>query len=142
LGDPPARQGGRSGDQRNHHAHLLVSTRQIGPDGFGQKAALELSTTDQKRRGLPVGDDAIYALRVTLAERLNEFVARQGIDLQAYPRSYADRGIDLEPTKHVGAHAVGMDRRGIAAERVADWEEVRRENRERILARPESFLRR
>jgi Ti-type conjugative transfer relaxase TraA len=127
----------KEGDQRNHHAHLLVSTREIGPAGFGEKAALELSNTDQKRRGLLVGDEAIYALRVTLAGRLNEFAARQGLDLQADPRSYADRGIDLEPTKHVGVHAVGMDRRGIGADRIADWEEVRRENRERIVARPE-----
>jgi Ti-type conjugative transfer relaxase TraA len=127
----------REGDQRNHHAHLLVSTREIDPAGFGQKAALELSNTDQKRRGLLVGDDAIYALRVVLAERLNDVAARQGLDLQADPRSYADRGIDLEATKHVGVHAVGMDRRGIAADRVADWEEVRRENRERILGHPE-----
>jgi Ti-type conjugative transfer relaxase TraA len=127
----------KEGDERNHHAHLLVSTREIGRDGLGQKAALELSNTDQKRRGLLVGDDAIYALRVALADRLNDIAARQGLDLQADPRSYADRGIDLEPTKHVGVHAVGMDRRGIDAERVAEWEEVRRENRERIHARPE-----
>lgn len=26
------------GDNRNHHAHILTSTRRLGPDGFGEKA--------------------------------------------------------------------------------------------------------
>ena len=28
---------GGKGDDRNHHAHILVSMREIGPDGFGPK---------------------------------------------------------------------------------------------------------
>lgn len=28
---------GREGDQRNHHAHIMLTTRGIGPDGFGAK---------------------------------------------------------------------------------------------------------
>ncbi len=27
----------RHGDERNYHAHLLMTTRRLGPDGFGQK---------------------------------------------------------------------------------------------------------
>ena len=27
---------GREGDQRNHHAHLLTTTRRIGPEGLGE----------------------------------------------------------------------------------------------------------
>lgn len=27
----------REGDNRNHHAHVLVTTRRLGPDGFGEK---------------------------------------------------------------------------------------------------------
>jgi hypothetical protein len=99
----------REGDQRNHHVHLMT-TREIGPEGFRGEAALELSNADQKARGLPVGDDAIYALREALAERLNAVAERHGLDLHADPRSYAERGIDLTPTKHIGVHAVAMDR--------------------------------
>jgi Ti-type conjugative transfer relaxase TraA len=130
----------KEGDQRNHHAHLMMTTREIGPHGFGGKAALELSNTDQKKRGLAVGDDAIYALREALAERLNQVAERHGLDLHADPRSYAERGIELTPTKHIGVHAVGMDRRGIAAERVEAHAEVRRENAQRVMARPELVL--
>ena len=28
----------RDGDDRNYHAHILLTTREIGPDGFGEKA--------------------------------------------------------------------------------------------------------
>ena len=38
---------GREGDQRNHHAHLLTTTRRIGPEGLGEKTR-EL---DQKTSG-------------------------------------------------------------------------------------------
>jgi Ti-type conjugative transfer relaxase TraA len=130
----------RDGDQRNHHVHLMMTTREVGPEGFRGKAALELSNTDQKARGLPVGDDAIYALREALAERLNAVAERHGLELHADPRSYAERGIDLTPTKHIGVHAVAMDRRGMEAERAEDHAAVRQANAERIVARPELVL--
>src|SRR3546814_12033370 len=38
---------GREGDHRNHHAHLLTTTRHIGPEGLGAKTR-EL---DQKTSG-------------------------------------------------------------------------------------------
>ena len=130
----------QEGDRRNHHVHLMMTTREIGAAGFAGKAALELSNADQKRRGLAVGDDAIFELRALLAERLNQVAERHGLDLRADPRSYADRGIDLTPTKHVGVHAVAMDRRGFEAERAEDHAEIRRENARRIVARPELVL--
>src|SRR3546814_787580 len=30
---------GREGDQRNHHAHLLTTTRRLGPEGLGKRRA-------------------------------------------------------------------------------------------------------
>jgi Ti-type conjugative transfer relaxase TraA len=130
----------KEGDQRNHHVHLMMTTREIGPNGFRGKAALELSNTDQKKRGLAVGDDAIYALRDTLAERLNQVAERHGLDLHADPRSYAERSIDLTPTKHVGVHAMAMDRKGMETERAGDHAETRRENAARIMGHPELVL--
>src|SRR5260363_221789 len=130
----------QEGDQRNHHVHMMMTTRKISAAGLGKKAALELSNTDQKKWGLPVGNEAIYGLRVALAEVLNREAVRQGLDLHADPRSYAARGIDLTPTKHVGVHAVHMHRRGIASERVAAHEKIKAENARRIMARPERIL--
>ncbi len=130
----------KEGDRRNHHVHLMMTTREIGPEGFRGKAALELSNTDQKKRGLAVGDDAIYALREALAERLNQVAEKHGLALFADPRSYAERGIELTPTKHVGVHAVAMDRQGMETERAGDHADIRRENARRIMARPELVL--
>ena len=130
----------KEGNQLNHHAHLMMTTREIGPEGFRGKAALELSNTDQKKRGLAVGDDAIYGLREMLAERLNELAGRYGLELYADPRSYAERGIDLTPTKHIGVHAVAMDRQGRESERAEAHAEVRQENARRVIARPELVL--
>lgn len=132
----------REGDQRNHHVHYMMTTRKIDRDGLGEKAHLELSNADQKKRGLSVGDDAIRELRQAMADRFNRECAAMGIALSVDPRSYAARGIDLEPTKHVGVHAVAMDRQGLQAERVAEHEQVRQANAQRIRESPEIVLER
>ena len=40
------------GDQRNFHAHVLTTTREVTPAGLGAKTALELSETDRAKRGM------------------------------------------------------------------------------------------
>ena len=45
----------RKGDQRNFHAHIYSTTREITPTGLGRKAAPELSDTDRARQGLLLG---------------------------------------------------------------------------------------
>ena len=130
----------RKGDARNHHAHLMLTTREITAEGLGGKAVLELSNTAQKARGLPVGDQAMQELRQVLADRFNQVVERQGLDLQADPRNYQERGIELVPTRHIGVAATGMDRRQVEAERVQDHEATRALNAEKIAQRPEIIL--
>lgn len=131
---------GGKGDDRNHHAHLMMTTRQIGLDGFGGKAALELSNTAQKARGFAVGDQAMQELRQVLADRFNVFAERQGSELRADARSYRERGVELVPTRHVGVAATGMERRGAEAERVQQHQATREQNARRIEARPELVL--
>jgi hypothetical protein len=132
----------REGDQRNHHMHMLMTTRKVSREGLGEKAHLELSNADQKKRGLSVGDVAIRELRQTVADRFNRECVQMGVALSADPRSYADRGIDIEPTKHVGVHASAMARKGKQAERVTEHEAVRQANADRIRQRPEVALER
>lgn len=132
----------KEGDQRNHHVHMMMTTRRIDRDGLSEKAHLELSNTDQKARGLAVGDAAIRELRHAMAERFNRECARMGVPLSADARSYAERGIELVPTKHVGVHATNMQRRGVASERSAEQEAIRQDNAERIRQRPEVALER
>ncbi|MBD4044369.1 MobA/MobL family protein, partial [Xanthomonas citri pv. citri] len=79
-------------------------------------------------------------LREEWAELVNAEMERHGFSERIDHRSHEARGIDLEPTKHVGVQAVGMDRRGMEAERVALHEETRRENAQKIEENPSIIL--
>lgn len=97
---------GREGDQRNHHAHLLTTTRRLGPEGLGEKTR-EL---DQKQSG------EVERWRERWADMQNVALERAGIDAQVDHRSHQRRGIEQEPTAHMGPSAMAIERR---AEQVA-----------------------
>ncbi|WNJ27663.1 MobA/MobL family protein [Xanthomonas translucens pv. translucens] len=40
----------RDGDRRNHHVHLLMSSRQVGPGGFGERAGTEFDARQGRAR--------------------------------------------------------------------------------------------
>lgn len=124
----------KEGDDRNFHVHMLATTRKINASGeLGEKAAIELGNKDRAKAGIPgTTQDEMIQLRGRWAEVTNEELERSGHSQRIDHRSNADRGIELEPTKHVGVNAVGMDRRGIEAERMAEYEQTRRENAEKI----------
>lgn len=92
---------GREGDQRNHHAHLLTTTRRLGPEGLGEKTR-EL---DQKQSG------EVERWRERWAERQNEALALAQVPDRVDHRSHARREIEQEPTVHMGPSATAMERR-------------------------------
>jgi hypothetical protein len=116
----------REGDERNHHAHLLATTRQITATGMGEKTTVELSDTDRKKRGLPVASTELAGIRERWAQMSNEALERHGhtarIDhrtLAAQREDALQRGdaekaaeLDREPTKHLGVAATAMERKG------------------------------
>lgn len=102
----------RGGDQRNIHAHVMLTTRVLMGDGFGQKNR-EWNTPEQ-----------LQEWRKSWAERQNAEFERLNLEPRVDHRSYADQGIDREPTQHLGPVANDMDKKGRAS-RVGD------ENRER-----------
>lgn len=94
----------RHGDERNYHAHLLMTTRRIGPDGFGAKTrALDDFKT---------GPREIEAIRVMWERIGNRALQQAGLDIRIDCRSFADQGIDREATVHLGPVASGMERNG------------------------------
>lgn len=101
----------RAGDERNHHAHLMVAIRSINEDGFHDKKDRSLNSPAQ-----------LQQWRQTWAEIQNAAFERlevrdtDGSILRVDERSFADRGIDIEPTQHMGVHATAMERRGIPTE--------------------------
>src|SRR3546814_505036 len=97
---------GREGDQRNHHAHLLTTTRRLGPEGLGEKTR-EL---DQKRSG------EVERWRERWAEMQNRALELANVPDRVDHRSHQRQGIEQEPTVHMGPSATAMERR---AEQVA-----------------------
>ena len=93
----------RGGDKRNFHAHILLTTREIGPDGFGKK------NRDWNSR------EELTAMRTAWAEVQNEHLRRHlGPQApQVTHLSYAERGEEKVATVHLGPTATGMERRGI-----------------------------
>lgn len=82
-------------DRRNHHAHLLFSTREITEDGFGKKTRI----LDDKTSG-KIETEVIREVWETLA---NDALKRAGFsDIQIDRRSLEEQGIDRIPQTHVG----------------------------------------
>ena len=94
---------GKEGDNRNHHAHILLTTRRLGPDGFGEKTR-ELD--DQK-----TGKVLVTEWRERFAQLQNERLREAGHSVQVDHRSLEAQGIDREPTQHLGPAATGYERR-------------------------------
>ena len=98
---------------QGYHAHVLTSTRQLGREGFGDKAEIELSDTKRKSLGLGDGASEIERVRqlweVTANRHLEQANSAQRIDR----RSLKDQGIDRDPTVHLGPHVTGLERDGI-----------------------------
>jgi len=120
--DVAVHQPDREGDNRNHHAHLLMTTRQVsrGADGMlqlGEKAGLELS--DKKRRELGLGPAAeeVTAIRELWAGLANTALERAGKAQRIDARSLSAQGIDREATTHLGPVATEMERRGCSSDR-------------------------
>jgi ATP-dependent exoDNAse (exonuclease V) alpha subunit len=118
-------------DPRSYHAHLLVTTREVGPAGFGGKAGLDLSISENAKRGL-AGAGEMTAIRERWASMTNEAYRAAGLDLRVDHRSLAAQGIDREPQPKIPFQLVQMERRGVRSE-VA--ERIRAAYRERVAAR-------
>ncbi len=94
---------GREGDHRNHHAHILLTTRRLGPDGFTEKTR-EL---DDKA----TGSKLVTAWRERFAQLQNARLHENGIEARVDHRSLAAQGTEREATRHLGPAASGYERR-------------------------------
>lgn len=133
----------RSGDDRNHHAHILTTTRELTATGLGNKASIEWSDTDRAKKNLTPAKVEVKTIRERWAVLTNEHLQERGIEVRVDHRSLAEQGLDRTPTSHLGAAVSAMERRGIetevskrislemASERLAQAAELGRMERER-----------
>lgn len=94
----------REGDERNHHAHIMFSTRAVTPEGFGKKTIV----LDK----IQTGRAEVLHMREALAQIINTALAEAGLKLRVDHRSHKDRGIDAPPQIHEGVKARNAARRG------------------------------
>ncbi len=111
----------REGDNRNHHAHLLMTTRKLeqldnGKYALTDKSQLEMSNTQLKELNLPTAQQELKDLRKTWAERANHALERAGHEERIDHRSHKDRGLDIKPTLKMGWKATQLERMGIRTE--------------------------
>ena len=116
---------GKEGDQRNHHAHILTTTRRLTPEGFGEKAR-ELDAKE-------TGPALVEHWRGRWASLANAQLEKAGSPERIDHRSLIAQGIDRAPTVHLGPKATAMERaaaRWGGSDRGDQNREADRDNRE------------
>lgn len=107
----------KQGDNRNYHAHLLLTTRQIeqSKDGYklASKSQLEMSNTQLKKLGLLSNQDELKEIRKEWAELANTYLAEHGLNERIDHRSHKDRGLLTLPTVKMGWQATELERQGV-----------------------------
>ncbi len=106
---------GKLGDRRNHHAHLLMTTRRVTAKGLGTKA--------REWDGHHAGSRTVSEFRAFLAGAMNQALAEEGHGdaVHVEHRSYKARGLATVPTKHQGPGRTNAKRVRQARER-QEWE--------------------
>ena len=127
-------------DVRNHHAHILMTTRQVTENGLGEKTYLERENKWLLAHDLPTTDMQLRDLRQRWEGIANERLAMAGLDIRIDHRSHMERGLEIAPTEHMGVHASQMERRGLDVDRARLDEDAARRNAELIREKPEQVL--
>jgi Ti-type conjugative transfer relaxase TraA len=110
------------------HAHVMLTTREVGEDGFGAKVR------DWNRT------DLLNHWREAWADRVNDRLAELDIDARVDHRSLEAQGINLEPQNKLGPAAARMAEQGLTSERLVQHHAIARANGDRIIAHPEIAL--
>ena len=113
----------------NPHAHIMLTTRHVAPDGFGGK------NRDWDK------DAELVKWRENWAEVNNRKFAERGLAERIDHRTLRVQGIDREPTIHLGHEAAALERKGIKTEKGDYTREIKQRNLERAAERTASGVR-
>lgn len=122
------------GDQRNYHAHLLATTREVTSQGMGQLTGVDMTGEVRSELGLPPSRQEFRTLRARWAQLTNEALQQANIEARVDHRSLAEQGIDRAPRPRLPWAAVVAERRGERSE-IADV--IRERHRQRFAAKAE-----
>ena len=114
VADVAIHEPGREGDNRNHHAHILTTTRTAGVEGLGAKTrVLDVASTASAE---------IEHMRGVWARQVNTVLERYQSEQRVDHRSFERQGREQEPTRHMGVSATALERQ--AARKVPGREPV------------------
>ncbi|MBB3594788.1 Ti-type conjugative transfer relaxase TraA [Rhizobium sp. BK529] len=139
----------------NPHVHLMTTVRPLTEVGFGAKKVAVVGAD-----GNPIRNDAGKVVYELWAGGLDDFKAFRdgwfacqnhhltlaGVDLRVDGRSFEKRGIELEPTIHLGVGTKAIERKSADAreasslKRLEEQQARRAENARRIERSPELVL--
>jgi len=102
VADVAIHEPGREGDNRNHHAHILTTTRMAGAEGLGAKTrVLDVASTASAE---------IEHMRGVWAHQVNMALERHQVEQRVDHRSLERQGKEQEPTRHMGVSATALER--------------------------------
>jgi hypothetical protein len=118
---------GREGDQRNHHAHIMLTTREVGPEGFGAKErdwnAKDL-LVDWRQSWAEHVNDTLE--RHDISERVDHrTLVAQRADALSLAHDARERGDEPAQAEHM-ARAVELDRPALPSMSAGSWSMMRR----------------
>jgi hypothetical protein len=102
----------------NPHAHIMLTTRHVTPDGFGGK------NRDWDK------DLELVKWRENWAKINNRKFEEKGLDERIDHRTLKAQGIDREPTIHLGHEATALEKKGIRTQKGDNNREIQRHNEE------------
>lgn len=135
----------KKGDQRNHHCHILTTTRTATLDQYnniqlGEKTSIEKKNADLKKLGLPTTQEQIKQVRADIADLINKHLEQAEIGVTVDSRSYAEQGKDQLPTIKLGTQASEFERQGIATRKGDINRLVKQANKEGFKGSIEEYI--
>ncbi|HAV5333298.1 TPA: mobilization protein [Acinetobacter baumannii] len=126
-----------NGSDKNHHAHILLTTRKAELDQdhnlvLKDKADIELSNAKRKSLGMGTSQEEIKQIRATWANLANHALEYAGYRERIDHRSYADQGNQLQATIHEGSKVTQMRRKGIDTEISRFNDTVKQQNSQQL----------
>lgn len=126
IADVAIHEPSEKGDERNHHAHIMLTMRELAGEGFHPKKATEKARSWNS-------DEQLLHWREEWANHQNRALERYGHNSRVSHLSYEAQGIDREPSQHLGAVASDMERNGKKSRIGDENREIANDNSQRAL---------
>lgn len=129
-------------DYRQHHAHLLMTSQRVTPQGLGPRTSLSMSGLERYQAGFGPAKHDFMWVRERWAVVTNELLKEAGFESRVDHRGARARGLDHEPIPMIPSKILYLERNTGKPSVAGD--DIRRRYAERVEARrqgPEELAR-